>query len=85
MNKNYGKIILKKYYLQQIFVLFIFLSSERIESRTLTNSINNKKESTKEENKPKDNELKAKRSNPSVNGSKDNGETSLKVFVFWFC
>ncbi len=58
--------------------------SERIESRTSTNIINNKKEPSKDENKTKDNELKAKRSNPSINGSKDNGETSSKVNEFFF-
>lgn len=49
--------------------------------------MNHRKESTKEENKTKDNELKAKRSNPSVNGNKDNGETPSKVmrFSFSFC
>ncbi len=60
--------------------LSIWSCSERIESRTSTSSINNKKEPAKEEMKPKDNELKAKRSNPTVvNGSKDNGETPAKV------
>ncbi len=54
--------------------------SERIESRTSTSSMNNKKEPAKEETKPKDNELKAKRSNPTVvNGNKENGETPAKV------
>ncbi len=56
--------------------------SERIESRTSTSTINHKKEPLKEENKTKDNEVKVKRSNLSVNGSKDNGETSSKVFEF---
>jgi hypothetical protein len=42
--------------------------------------MNNKKEPAKEETKPKDNELKAKRSNPTVvNGNKENGETPAKV------
>ncbi len=57
----------------------IWAFSERIESRISTSSMNNKKEPSKDENKPKDNELKVKRSNPSVNGSKDNGETPVKV------
>ena len=59
--------------------------SERIESRTSTSSMNNKKEPIKEENKSKDNEqLKAKRSNQTVNGTKDNGETPPKVFEYFF-
>lgn len=41
--------------------------------------MNNRRESSKDENKTKDNELKAKRSNTSVNGKKDHGETVPKV------
>jgi hypothetical protein len=59
--------------------------SERVESRTPTNTANTKKEASKDENKTKDNEFKTKRSNASVNGSKDNGETSSKVIKFFFC
>lgn len=54
-------------------------SSERIESRTSVSSMHNKRESSKDENKAKDNDSKTKRSNSSVSGSKDNGETVSKV------
>ena len=54
-------------------------SSERVESRTSVSSVHNKRESSKDDNKTKDNELKAKRSNTSVNGKKDSVEIVSKV------
>ncbi|CAF3551098.1 unnamed protein product [Rotaria sordida] len=52
---------------------------EQIESRASTNTINPKKEISKDENKTKENDTKTKRSHSTINGSKDNGETLSKV------
>ncbi|CAF2702202.1 unnamed protein product [Rotaria sp. Silwood2] len=57
---------------------------EQIEPRTTTttttnSTINAKKETSKDENKTKENDTKTKRSSVSINGSKDNGETLPKI------
>ena len=60
-------------------LLCVRVCSERIESRTGTQTVNNKKDSSKDENKAKENDTKPKRSSGSSNGSKENSETPSKV------
>lgn len=50
-----------------------WIFSERMESRI------SKKETSKDETKIKESEMKPKRSNVSTNGNKDNGEILAKV------